>query len=158
MNTKHFFPCLIDPLPSCAIWAGIFTGIDAAQGAPLSLRTWGFYTGGLWAYHALVCPLEGGCKLKRLLMIDCLAPAAQTLSLSNPWEEIGNAQCDSRGNSRLSGGFPGHHRRAFHKSVAASLDAQSCTCWGGSLRRNGRNTGGDRRQTHMMNQTEKDAQ
>ncbi|KAL9190788.1 hypothetical protein ACHAXT_000494 [Thalassiosira profunda] len=58
MRTGHLVPCIIEPLPSCAVWAGIFTGIDAAQGAPLSVRTWGFYTGALWSYHALVCPME----------------------------------------------------------------------------------------------------
>ncbi|KAL7430243.1 hypothetical protein ACHAXH_001287 [Discostella pseudostelligera] len=58
MNTKHLLPCIIDPIPSCAVWAGIFTGIDAMQGAPLSIRTWGFYASGLWLYHASICPME----------------------------------------------------------------------------------------------------
>ena len=51
MNTKHLAPCMIDPIPSCGVWAGIFTGIDAMQGAPLSLRKFGFYAVGLWSYH-----------------------------------------------------------------------------------------------------------
>ncbi|KAL3757233.1 hypothetical protein ACHAWU_002214 [Discostella pseudostelligera] len=58
MNTKHLLPCIIDPIPSCAVWGGIFTGIDAMQGAPLSIRTWGFYASGLWLYHASICPME----------------------------------------------------------------------------------------------------
>ena len=28
------------------------------QGAPLSLRMWGIYAGGLWTYHAMICPME----------------------------------------------------------------------------------------------------
>jgi len=51
-------PCIISPIPSCAVWAAIFHGIDAAQGHPLSIRAWGMYTGGLVAYHAMVCPME----------------------------------------------------------------------------------------------------
>lgn len=58
MNTNHLLPCIVDPVPSCAVWAGIFTGIDAMQGAPISVRTWGFYASGLWLYHASICPME----------------------------------------------------------------------------------------------------
>ena len=58
MRTDHLFPCMLEPIPSCAIWGGIFTGIDAMQGAKLSLRTWGTYAAGLWCYRASICPME----------------------------------------------------------------------------------------------------
>jgi len=58
MKTNHLVPCVLNPIPSCAVMAGIFTGIDAMQGAPLSIRTYGFYAVSLWTYHALVCPME----------------------------------------------------------------------------------------------------
>lgn len=59
MKTNHLAPCIIEPIPSCAVWAGVFVGIDAMQhGTPLSIRTWGVYAGGLFAYHAMVCPME----------------------------------------------------------------------------------------------------
>ncbi len=58
MRTDKLLPCMIDPIPSCAIWAGIWTGIDAMQGAPLSIRTWGFYAGCFWCYRASICPME----------------------------------------------------------------------------------------------------
>ncbi|KAL7553816.1 hypothetical protein ACHAWF_017153 [Thalassiosira exigua] len=58
MNTNYMIPCILNPIPSCAIWAGIFHGIDAIQGARLSIRTWGVYTGSLVTYHALMCPME----------------------------------------------------------------------------------------------------
>eukprot|EP00970_Alexandrium_tamarense_P004980 scaffold808_cov196-Alexandrium_tamarense.AAC.117 len=61
-------PCLIQPIPSCAIMGGgecagvrswwLFMGIDAIQGAPLSVRSWGFYAGGLYAYNIIQCPME----------------------------------------------------------------------------------------------------
>ena len=58
MRTDHLVPCLVEPIPSCAIWGSLFAGIDVAQrGAPF-LRTWGFYAGGLSLYHATVCPME----------------------------------------------------------------------------------------------------
>ncbi|KAL3761549.1 hypothetical protein ACHAW5_003097 [Stephanodiscus triporus] len=58
MRTDHLLPCIIDPIPSCAIWGGIFTLIDATGGSPLSIRTWGKYTVGLWCYRASICPME----------------------------------------------------------------------------------------------------
>eukprot|EP01082_Thalassiosira_pseudonana_P011428 g10126.t1 g10126 contig4:1275062-1275704(+) len=36
----------------------VFMGIDAIQGAPLSVRSWGFYAGGLYAYNIIQCPME----------------------------------------------------------------------------------------------------
>eukprot|EP00579_Thalassiosira_antarctica_P009007 CAMPEP_0201886422 /NCGR_PEP_ID=MMETSP0902-20130614/22044_1 /ASSEMBLY_ACC=CAM_ASM_000551 /TAXON_ID=420261 /ORGANISM="Thalassiosira antarctica, Strain CCMP982" /LENGTH=127 /DNA_ID=CAMNT_0048415993 /DNA_START=45 /DNA_END=428 /DNA_ORIENTATION=- len=59
VNTNYLVPCLIEPIPSSAVWAGIFVGIDAAQyGTSPSIRTWGLYAGGLWTYHAMICPME----------------------------------------------------------------------------------------------------
>ena len=31
MNTRHLAPCLIDPIPHCAVMGGIFHGFDAMQ-------------------------------------------------------------------------------------------------------------------------------
>lgn len=58
VNTQHLAPCLIEPIPSSIVMGGIFHGFDGLQGAPLSLRMWGFYAGGLWMYHAMICPME----------------------------------------------------------------------------------------------------
>jgi hypothetical protein len=58
VNTRHIAPCLLDPIPQAVVMGGLFHGFDAMQGAPLSLRVWGMYAGGLWTYHALQCPME----------------------------------------------------------------------------------------------------
>jgi len=59
MLKNHLVPCVLDPIPSCALWAGIFVGIDSLQyGTTPSIRTFGLYAGGLFTYHAMVCPME----------------------------------------------------------------------------------------------------
>ena len=65
MRTDYLLPCILNPIKSCALWGGVFVGIDVLQGTAVAsrpysnlLRTFGLYAGGLWIYRASVCPME----------------------------------------------------------------------------------------------------
>lgn len=57
-KSNYIVDCCADHVPSSVIGGGIFHGIDVIQGVPFSLRSWGMYSGGIFAYHALICPME----------------------------------------------------------------------------------------------------
>jgi hypothetical protein len=64
MRTDYLLPCILNPIQNCALWGGIFVGIDVLQGSvsttspPSLLRNFGLYAGGLWCYRASMCPME----------------------------------------------------------------------------------------------------
>lgn len=63
MRTDYLLPCILNPIQNCALWGGIFVGIDILQGTvstspPSLLRNFGLYAGGLWCYRASMCPME----------------------------------------------------------------------------------------------------
>ncbi|KAL7463644.1 hypothetical protein ACHAXS_004000 [Conticribra weissflogii] len=57
-KTDYIQYCVIEHIPPSVVWGGIFHGIDCVQGARFALRTWGIYSGGILAYHSLICPME----------------------------------------------------------------------------------------------------
>ena len=54
--------CMLEPIPSAAMAAAVFTALDIFQGTPpqhaLQPRYVGQYFGALWLYHAATCPME----------------------------------------------------------------------------------------------------
>ncbi|KAL7488245.1 hypothetical protein ACHAW6_013824 [Cyclotella cf. meneghiniana] len=55
----HLGPCLTRPIGTSVVSGGIFTALDTLiGGTPLSLRNWGFYSGSIYAYNIIQCPME----------------------------------------------------------------------------------------------------
>mmetsp|Transcript_48486 Transcript_48486/g.115281 ORF Transcript_48486/g.115281 Transcript_48486/m.115281 type:complete len:132 (-) Transcript_48486:52-447(-) len=52
---KH---CLLEPVVPSALWAGLFTGLEAAQGMPRPWERFPSLFGLLYAYNAMQCPME----------------------------------------------------------------------------------------------------
>ena len=57
-SVRHQQDCLTRPVTSSILWGSIFTGVNVAQGAPLSPQSFAVNIGGLYVYSALQCPME----------------------------------------------------------------------------------------------------
>ena len=61
MPYLHYFSyqdCLTRPIVSSAVFGTIFAGLDVVQGAKFTPQRVLVYSGGLYVYNALQCPME----------------------------------------------------------------------------------------------------
>jgi hypothetical protein len=57
-SLRHQQDCLTKPVVPSLLWGSVFTGINVAQGAPLTPGSFALNIGALYAYNAVQCPME----------------------------------------------------------------------------------------------------
>ena len=50
--------CWMEPIIPSMVFGGVFSGLDAMRGLPLTVYGVGTYMGGIYVYSALQCPME----------------------------------------------------------------------------------------------------
>ena len=82
-SPRHLQDCMTKPVVPSLMWGSVFTGVNVAQGAPLTPGSFAVNIGGLYVYNALQCPMEAIQGRPSLLHNGLAAGAMGTAGVSS---------------------------------------------------------------------------